>query len=143
MRYLIFILIVFVTACRVTPPQVVTNTIVRDTTITIPPDSAWLVALIECDSNYKAHLRDVLNYNQGANIEVPTLTITNNVVRVVAKHDTIKTIVTKVLTSKVRIHVEVRNELTTFQRVMYWAGLAWSVVLVLFILFIFLKRRYL
>ena len=141
MRYLVFILLIFVTACKVSPLQVVTNTIVRDTTITIPPDSAWLEALIECDSNYKAHLREVMNYNQGANIEVPTLTITNNVVRLVAKHDTIKTIVTKVLTSKVRVHVEVRNELTAIQRFMYWLGIAWSAVFVMFIIFLYIRTK--
>ena len=137
-----YILLLFVMACRsVQPVQVVTNTVRVDSIVTIPPDSAWLQALIECDSNHRAYVKEILGYQSGQTIEVPTIVIKDRILTVKAKHDTIYKPV--VLVRKAQVFVKVTNVLTTMQRVFYFAGLIWTGVLVSFVLFIFLKRRYL
>ena len=142
MRYLIFILLLFVMACRsVQPPQVITNTVRVDSIVTIPPDSAWLQALIECDSNHRAYVKEILGYQSGQTIDVPTIVIKDRILTVKAKHDTIYKPV--VMVRKAQVFVKVTNVLTTMQRVFYFAGLIWTGVLILFVLFLILKRRYL
>jgi hypothetical protein len=142
MRYIVFILLLFVMACRsVQPVQVVTNTVRVDSIVTIPPDSAWLEALIECDSNHRAYVKEILGYQGGKTIEVPTVVFKDRILIVTAKHDTIYKPV--VMVRKAQVFVKVTNVLTTMQRVFYFAGLIWTGVLILFVLFIILKRRYL
>lgn len=138
MRYLAFILLLFVMACRsVQPPQVITNTVRVDSIVTIPPDSAWLMALIECDSNHRAYVKEILGYQSGQTIEVPTIVIKDRILTVKAKHDTIYKPV--VLVRKAQVFVKVTNYLTTTQRIFFYAGLFYSILLVLFIAFIVYK----
>lgn len=124
------VILLFSVGCR-TVEQVHTYSV--DTVVTVKPDSAWLEALIECDSNYKAHLKEVLHYNQGTNIRIDTFTIVNNVIKFKAKHDTLKVLVEKYRKSV--IFVKVTNILTWYQKLFYYVGILLSCVLISVILY--------
>lgn len=67
--------------------SVVVTQIVRDTTVIIRPDSSFIQALIECDSVGKARLKELLAYKAGNNLQVPVLTIKDNILTAKAKID--------------------------------------------------------
>ncbi|HMO63301.1 MAG TPA: hypothetical protein PKC39_14545 [Ferruginibacter sp.] len=52
--------------------------IVKDSLIYIPADSAWLHALLECDSNGKVLLKKILGYEAGRQAAIPAVSIENN-----------------------------------------------------------------
>jgi hypothetical protein len=59
----------------------------RDTTIQVPADSSWLQALIECDSNGRAYLREIEGYHTGERSKMPGVRIQDNVLKVDCKCD--------------------------------------------------------
>ena len=55
--------------------------IIRDTTIYLPSDSAYIEALLECDSLGEVHIKEIFDLRSGKNI-TPSIKIVENVIRV-------------------------------------------------------------
>ena len=80
------------------PPQITkTDTLtvtttehVRDTIFKIEADSSWIKALIECDSNGKATIRELLDYRNGNRSQLPRLNLVNNILTADCKCDSNK-----------------------------------------------------
>lgn len=51
---------------------------VRDTTVVIARDSAWLRAWLACDSSGQVMIRELMDYQQGKNVGLPRINIRNN-----------------------------------------------------------------
>ena len=93
------ITLVLLSACgrKIITPAIIEKTIVkdsivervRDSVVTIPPDSAWIKALLECDSLGQVHLKQLLSYKSGANINPPVVTVKENVLTALSKTDSI------------------------------------------------------
>lgn len=60
---------------------------VRDSLVQVPPDSAWLEALLACDSNGNVLLKQLQAYEAGRNVRVPGLSLTENRLRVLNQQD--------------------------------------------------------
>ena len=60
--------------------------LIRDSIYTIPPDSAWLMALLECDSTGNVLLKQITDLQLGHRIK-PGITLTNNKLTVNCKVD--------------------------------------------------------
>lgn len=99
MNKIILILVLFVSAagCK-TPPLTkvpVYNTdvrtevveIIRDSIVSIPPDSAWLKALLACDSMGNVYLDAIKEYEQGEKIKIPVPIVKENIITVTASAD--------------------------------------------------------
>lgn len=52
---------------------------VRDSIITLPADSAWLMAYLECDSIGQINIKKILDYEKGKRSSVPKISIKDNV----------------------------------------------------------------
>lgn len=50
----------------------------KDSISYLPADSSWLIALIECDENGKAVMKELQEYKSGKNVAVPQVAIKNN-----------------------------------------------------------------
>jgi len=61
--------------------------IIRDSIVELPSDSAWLKALLACDSAGNVYLKTIEEYQQGTNIKLPLPEIKYNTVIVTAKVD--------------------------------------------------------
>jgi hypothetical protein len=59
----------------------------RDTMIQVPADSSWLQALIECDSNGQAYLRQIENYQVSGRSTLPRVSLQNNQLQVNCRCD--------------------------------------------------------
>ena len=90
MKHLIFLLFVgtLLCSCRPSKPlsvnesvrdsRVVTE-VVRDTVVTVEPDSSMLRALMECDSLGQVRLSRLLDYESGKRTRPPMVSINDNV----------------------------------------------------------------
>ena len=55
--------------------------VIRDTTIYLPADSAYIVALLECDSMGEVRIKEIIDLKSGKNI-TPSIKIVENVIRI-------------------------------------------------------------
>lgn len=60
---------------------------IRDTVLLVEKDKALLRALVECDSMGQAHIRQILEYEAGRNMQPPRVNIQDNVLDVTAQVD--------------------------------------------------------
>ena len=119
----------------------------RDTTIQVPADSSWLQALIECDSNGHAYLREILAYKAGDQAIMPIVRIVDNTLQVdcicdsLAIYQKISKVYDHTIESrkeKETVTVEV-NRLTWWQRTQVYGFRILAVVVLLFLAIKFLK----
>ena len=61
----------------------------KDSISYLPADSSWLIALIECDENGKAVMKELQDYMNGKSVEVPQVKIKGNVLTATCKIDSI------------------------------------------------------
>lgn len=61
----------------------------RDSITYLPADSSWLIALLECDEYGKLILRQLQDYKNGKNVEVPYVSVDGNVLTVKCKVDSL------------------------------------------------------
>lgn len=52
---------------------------VRDTVIRIASDSSWIKYLVECDSNRRATIKELIQYKDGHRAQLPLVSLHNNV----------------------------------------------------------------
>lgn len=102
--------------------------LVRDSTVVIPPDSAWLKALLECDSTGKVYLRQLLDYRSGEHVKPPAVRVRNNELTASCKVDSFGVFFAWVQkyglkSTEVRVPVEVPVE-TPVRDWIWWVGLA-------------------
>ncbi|MDP1812339.1 MAG: hypothetical protein Q8K66_13135 [Sediminibacterium sp.] len=50
----------------------------KDSLVVIPADSSWFYAMLECDSNGKVLLKQILDYKAGNHMKVPEVKIISN-----------------------------------------------------------------
>jgi hypothetical protein len=117
----------------------------RDTTIMTPADSSWLQALIECDSNGQAYIRQIQAYRSGGQSLVPVVRIQDNTLKVDCKCDSMAIYQklyrihdqnTRVSTETQTISIQT-NRLTWFQKTQIYAF--WIMALI-FLARIIIKR---
>lgn len=131
-------LCVMVSACRAYRPAAVNTTtidtvtyreVLRDTVVMTEPDSALVRALIECDSLGQAHVKKLLDWQDGRGgaLHLPKFYIDSNVLLIksymdgLAEHFTLKdTFTDRRTTEKETVTVEV-NRLTWWQKL--WVGI--------------------
>ncbi|HRY33401.1 MAG TPA: hypothetical protein P5531_10580 [Bacteroidales bacterium] len=75
------------TTVTVDSSRVTTVEVPRDSIIVLPPDSSWLEAMLECDSNYQVALAMLLESSEGKQAEKPRIIIRSNKLRVDCKCD--------------------------------------------------------
>ena len=148
-------LCVMVSACRAYRPAAVNTTtidtvtyreVLRDTVVMTEPDSALVRALIECDSLGQAHIKRLLDWQDGRDsaLHLPKFYIDGNVLHVKSYMDglaelfTLKDTFTSINATKT-ITVEV-NRLTWWQKLWIGVGKAWGIGGVLVLIIKFLKR---
>ena len=92
----ILILLLALASCRTSkPPTIVSETIVKekivetvkDSIIHLPADSAWLHALLACDSVGNVYLSEINEYKSGAKLEIQPPRIINNTLYIQADVD--------------------------------------------------------
>lgn len=96
----------------------------KDSISYLPADSSWLIALIECDENGKAIMKELEAYKAGKNVSVPQVKISNNKLTAACKVDSLavfnhylKHFKTEVKYRDREVTREVRvNYLTPFQK---------------------------
>lgn len=122
--------------CRVKPPQVVASfevfhdTVerVRDTVIFMPADSAWLTALLECDSLGQIRVKEIRDYYAGLHVAPPYVRVDGNVLTAGVRVDSVAVFLklkdryyraseTKYLEKQVRV-----NFITGWQNFQMWVG---------------------
>ncbi len=90
MKHLLYAMLIVICLCGctghrhlpatvTTRDSVVVTEVVRDTIITLAPDSSMIQALVECDSVGQARLKQLLDIKSGTNVKPPKVTITENV----------------------------------------------------------------
>lgn len=151
-------LCVMVSACRAYRPAAVNTTtidtvtyreVLRDTVVMTEPDSALVRALIECDSLGQAHVKRLLDWQDGRGgaLRLPKFYIDGNVLHVksymdgLAEHFTLKDTFTGINATKTEtITVEV-NRLTWWQKLWIGIGKACAAGGGLFLILKLLKRH--
>ncbi len=61
--------------------------LVRDSTIIIPADSAWLEALLECDSLGNVYMKQLLGAQSGKHVQPPAIQLHSNVLTTTSRVD--------------------------------------------------------
>ncbi|MFR9545348.1 MAG: hypothetical protein SNJ29_07195 [Rikenellaceae bacterium] len=102
----------------------------RDTVIVIESDSSIIRALVECDSLGQAHLRELIDFKSGRNIDPPRLELNDNIITATAEIDSMTIYLT--LKDRYTDHKQVEtvtitntietNYLTRWQKWMYHLG---------------------
>lgn len=94
------LLMIFAVSCK-TPQTVVkteykeiTTETVRDSVVVIPPDSAYIQALLECDSVGNVLLKELTDYRAGRYIQPPQIKVVENVITVTAEVDSLLVYIT-------------------------------------------------
>jgi len=151
-------------ACRTgRPTQATTSTdstyvrestveVVKDSFITIPPDSSWFHALLACDSNGQVLMKKIEGYGKGKNAEIPRPTIQDNRLFIVCDVDSFQVyqqyarrFVTRDTTSKsVKeriITLPPVKYTTAFQKFMIKSGWALWIILILYIAYRIIKFK--
>lgn len=136
---------------KIIQPAVIEKTIVkdsiielvRDSVITLPADSSYIKALLECDSLGQVHIKELLSYKAGEKQQPPVITVEKNVLTALSRADSmsiymqLKDRYREVTTDKV-IHekeiVEV-NKLTKFQQFWMMLGRMAGLFCLMFIAF--------
>lgn len=119
---------------------------IRDSVIKIPRDSSFIRALLEFDSSRKIYIKELLSYKQGENLNIPEISIDNNVLSVKATtdykelylqlHDKYTELTLRSKT-KETITVEV-NKLYWYQEALIYVGI---IALILLIITIIIKIK--
>lgn len=111
--------------------QTVTREIVRDNTLFLPADSAWLKALLACDSLGNVYLQRLEGYQAGERLPPPQLHLSNNLLTASATADSAAVFLRwkelHVLRDSVRVEVLppvhiTTNVLSSWQSFQLWAG---------------------
>lgn len=132
---------------KVVAPAIVEKTIikdsiveiVRDSLITIPADSSWLKAYLECDSIGNVHIRQLLEYKAGEKMKPPTITIKENILTALSSADSLNIYLTLkdryqyTVTDNIKYEKEIIevNRLTKMQG--FWIILGYILGIVLFL----------
>lgn len=120
--------------------------VIRDTFVKIRPDEAVLQAYLECDSNGKVLLKQLLAYEAGERLKPPKIVIRDNVLKAEAKTDSMAVYLALKdryfernagMEREVVRRVEV-NVLTGWQKFRIGIG---NVILILFPLAVYLKIK--
>ena len=120
----------------------------RDSLIQVPADSSWLQALIECDSNGRAYLKQIENYQVKGRSTLPEVSIQNNRLQVNCRCDSAAIYIkyarifdrsSRVSKVKETVTVEV-NRLTWWQKVRLYAGNILLIAIIVYIAYFIIKR---
>ena len=157
----IIILLAFLASCttqkkcnRMFPPQIkdsiVKETVVevKDTTITLPPDSSWLKALIDCDDAGEAYLATIEEMKSGNNVK-PIIRFKDKYLYVECKVDSQKVYLhwkqkysKETNTTTVTPAAIVTNELTQWQVFQMWLGRILLIVVVVYFGYKFIRNKF-
>lgn len=110
---------------------------VRDTVISLAPDTALLQALLECDSLGQVHIKEIERYQAGERVKPPVINLDNNVLTLLSEQDSLN-IYLKIrdrYTEKVTADKETEtvyiNELKTWQKILMYLGAAFIALLLI------------
>lgn len=148
MRYLILAFCILLLGCKAMKPIVVENyttdsifvrEVVRDTVVELHKDSSAIRALIECDSIGNAHIRRILELENGSRVEAPKLSITDNILKATAQVDSqaiylaLKDTYTTQTKETVKTQIVEVNVLTWWQKLWCTLGKVLSGVVVVYV----------
>ena len=140
MRKTVFVSIVFivlcgmVAACRSYIPQAATTQrdslvireVVRDTVVSLQPDSSLVRALLECDSLGQVHIKELTAYKSGQRLRPPDLSVKDNVLTATSYLDSLSIFLqlwdryTEAYHDQEKVQVVEVNRLTWWQKM--WVG---------------------
>ena len=118
---------------------------VRDSIITLPADSSYIQALLECDSIGNVYLKQLLNYGFGNNkLNPPKLNINDNILSATAKVDSISIyLILKDRYSYIDKQeteiIEIEKPLNKWQKFLQKCGVAFLITVFLSIIYFVLK----
>lgn len=148
MKYLILTCCILLLGCKAVKPIVVENytrdsvfvrEVLRDTVVEFHKDSSAIRALIECDSIGNAHIRRIIELENGNRIEAPKLSITDNILKATAQVDSqaiylaLKDTYTTQTKETVKTQIVEINVLTWWQKLWCTLGKILSGVVVVYV----------
>ena len=139
-----FILILLLTvSCKPTERIVYLSRIetIRDTVITQPPDSSFIRILLKCDSLEQVVIENLLEYEAGERIAPPVVSIRDNILTAICRTDTVVYTfpIPQIEIKQKEIEVIDNTRHRFGEDLFYYIGIAFPVLLILFIVFKIIK----